>query len=117
MEPVVNEILKNKDSLLVKLNECWKNSPYPSVKLSSYFFAYVELFGHLVNKKSVFIETGILDEGSLFIWRDWLGSEARIIGIDLNPESKKWQNFGFDIFIGDQGDPEFWRKTFLCWRC
>ena len=101
-----------KNILLVKLNECWKNSPYPSVKLTSYFSAYVELFGHLVNKKSVFIETGILDGGSLFMWRDWLGPQARIIGIDLNPESIKWRNFGFEIFIGDQGDPEFWKKTF-----
>ena len=107
----MTDIENKNDRLLLKLYACYKNSPYPSVKISSYFPAYVEMFGHLVNKKSVFIETGILDGGSLFMWRDWLGPEARIIGIDLNPDSIKWRQFGFEIFIGDQGDPEFWKKT------
>lgn len=93
------------------LIKSWKESPFPSVKITSYFPAYVELFGHLVNKKCVFIEIGILDGGSLFMWREWLGPEARIIGIDLNPEATKWRESGFEIFIGDQGDPEFWKTT------
>jgi hypothetical protein len=100
-----------KDNLLHHLIKSWEDSPYPSFKISSYFPAYVELFGHLVNTKCVFIETGILDGGSLFMWRNWLGPDARIIGIDLNPKAIKWRESGFEIFIGDQGDPEFWKKT------
>ena len=100
-----------KDTLLQHLIKSWEDSPYPSVKYSSYFPAYVEMFGHLVNTKCVFIETGILDGGSLFMWRNWLGADARIIGIDLNPQAMKWRDSGFEIFIGDQGDPEFWKKT------
>jgi hypothetical protein len=46
------------------------------------------------------------------MWRDWLGPQARIIGIDLNPAAKKWESHGFEIYIGDQGDPEFWKNTF-----
>ena len=34
--------------------------------------------------------------------------KARIIGVDLNQNAKKWEKYGFDIFIGDQSDPEFW---------
>lgn len=45
------------------------------------------------------------------MWRRWLGDKARIIGIDLNPEALKWKDHGFEIFIGDQGDPLFWRST------
>lgn len=100
-----------KSKLLEKLQQSWQESPYPSLKITSYFPAYVEMFGHLVNKKCVFIETGILDGGSLFMWRSWLGPEARIIGIDLNPEAVKWRESGFEIYIGDQGDPDFWKKT------
>lgn len=100
-----------KNFLLQSLEKSWENSPYPSLKITSYFPAYVELFGHLVNKKCVFIETGVLDGGSLFMWRGWLGPEARIIGIDLNPDAIKWRDSGFEIFIGDQGDPEFWKTT------
>jgi hypothetical protein len=101
----------DKDKLLHDLVKSWEESPHPSFKISCYFPTYVELFGHLVNAKCVFIETGILDGGSLFMWRNWLGAEARIIGVDLNPGAAKWRESGFEIFIGDQGNPEFWKKT------
>ena len=93
------------------LESCWKRSPYPSLKVSNYFKVYEEIFGHLVNTNCTFIETGVLDGGSLFMWREWLGSDARIIGIDLNPQAEKWKDHGFEIFIGDQGNPDFWEKT------
>ena len=93
------------------LIQSWENSPYPSTKLTTYFSSYVELFSHLRNSESVFIETGVLGGGSLFMWRNWLGPKARIIGIDLNPQAMKWRDQGFEIYIGDQGDPTFWRKT------
>ena len=32
------------------------------------------------------------------MWKNWLGDKARIIGIDLNPEAKKWVDTGFEIF-------------------
>ncbi len=93
------------------LKSSWENSPHPTVKITSYFPAYAELFGHLRGRECTFIETGVLDGGSLFMWKNWLGDKARIIGIDLNPEARKWQSQGFEIYIGDQGDPEFWRVT------
>ena len=104
--------MSNKKLLIEKLYSCWKSSPYPSLKITSYFPAYVELFGHLVDKKCTFIETGILDGGSLFMWRNWLGENARIVGVDLNPEALKWKDEGFEIFIGDQADPAFWNATY-----
>ena len=44
-------------SHLQELIQAWENSPYPSTKLTTYFAAYVELFSHLRNSDSVFIET------------------------------------------------------------
>lgn len=99
-------------NLIDSLYDSWKRSPYPSVKLTSYFPAYAQIFGHLVNKECTFIETGVLGGGSLFMWRNWLGPKARIIGVELNPDAKKWEKEGFEIYIGDQGDPEFWADTF-----
>lgn len=99
------------DESILDLKRSWAKSPYPSVKISSYFPAYAELFRHLRGTKCIFVETGVLDGGSLFMWRDWLGEQARIIGIELNPEAARWREHGFEIFIGDQGDPEFWRNT------
>lgn len=95
-----------------ELIEAWQCSPEPSIKISSYFPIYANLFGHLRNKKCTFIETGVLEGGSLFMWKKWLGSEARIIGVDLNPGAKKWESFGFEIFIGDQASPAFWKTVF-----
>ena len=98
-------------SKIESLINAYNNSPYPSYKVTNYFPIYVDLFSHLIGTDCTFIETGILNGGSLFMWRSWLGDKARIIGIDLNPAAKKWEQHGFEIYIGDQGDPEFWRQT------
>ena len=46
------------------------------------------------------------------MWKKFLGSKAKIIGVDLNPDAKKFEKFGFKIFIGDQADPNFWKKFY-----
>jgi hypothetical protein len=99
------------EASLNDLVDAWNASPFPSIKTSSYFRPYVKEFSHLRGQECTFVETGILDGGSLFMWRKWLGDGARIIGIDMNPEARKWEREGFEIHIGDQGDPAFWRKT------
>jgi hypothetical protein len=99
------------DQSLEDLLRCWRTSPESCGKVSAYFPAYVQLFDRLRGTKCVFVETGVLNGGSLFMWREWLGPDARIIGIDLNPAAKKWEQAGFEIFIGDQGDRQFWRET------
>lgn len=87
-------------------------SPYKSVKHTTYFQIYDELFCRYRGKKITFVEIGVLDGGSLFMWRDFFGSEARIIGIDLNPGAKKWEEDGFEIFVGSQSNPNFWESFF-----
>ena len=44
------------------------------------------------------------------MWREYFGPEARIIGIDINPEVKKQEKDGFEIYIGNQSDKKFWEK-------
>ena len=85
-------------------------SPFLSIKHSSYFAVYEYLFSRFQSKKIIFIEIGVLNGGSLFMWRDYFGKQAKIIGVDLNPEARRWQDYGFDIFIGDQTDPKLWEK-------
>lgn len=83
-------------------------SPNRSIKLSHYFSIYDHLFSQYVGTEVVFLEIGVLGGGSLQMWRSYFGPKARIIGVDLNEESKKWQSDGFEIYIGDQADPVFW---------
>ena len=87
-------------------------SKYSSLKWEKYFEIYENIFSKFRNKKIVFVEIGIFQGGSLDIWRKYFGKRARIIGIDLNPECKKFKKKGIEIFIGDQSNPNFWKKFF-----
>lgn len=104
----------DRESILEKseIYKHYKNAKYFSHKYGSYFQVYEELLSKYRNKRFTFVEIGIFDGGSLFMWRSYFGPEARIIGIELNPEAKKWEKDGFEIFIGSQSDPDFWDKFF-----
>lgn len=90
----------------------FNSSPYYSIKHSNYFEIYDKLLTKFVDKRITFVEIGILDGGSLFMFRNFLGKRARIIGIDLNPNAKKWEDYGFEVFIGDQSNRNFWKSLF-----
>ena len=90
----------------------FSNSPYFSIKHTNYFDVYDKLLTKFVGQTITFVEISILDGGSLFMWRDFLGKNARIIGVDLNPEATKWREYGFEIFIGDQSNSQFWVDFF-----
>lgn len=83
-------------------------SPYKSLKHSTYFHSYDHFFNKYRNKAITFVEVGVANGGSLYMWRDYFGPNARIIGIDLNPNVKKFEKDGFEIFIGNQLDEDFW---------
>ena len=87
-------------------------SPYQSIKHQSYFDTYDTLFAPYRQKEIVFVEIGVQGGGSLHAWKDYFGENARIIGIDLNPTVSVLKNDGFEIFIGDQSDGEFWKHVF-----
>jgi len=92
--------------------ESYKKSPYLSLKHSSYFQVYADLLDQYRNKQVTFVEVGVANGGSLFMWRDYFGVSARIIGIDFNPNAKKFEKDGFEIHIGSQSDPDFWELFF-----
>ena len=70
------------------------------------------MFKKFIGKKITIVEIGILNGGSLFMWRKYFGKRARIIGIDLNSKTKQLKKYGFEIFIGDQANKNFWNKFF-----
>lgn len=82
-------------------------SPEPSLKVTTYFHAYDSLLSKYRGREITFVEIGVLNGGSLFMWREFFGPQARIVGVDLNPQAKKWEQHGFEILIGSQQDPEF----------
>jgi hypothetical protein len=88
--------------------QSYKKSPYLSIKHSAYFQVYEELLSKYRGKNITFVEVGVLNGGSLFMWRDYFGPKARIIGLDFNPLAKRWEKDGFEIHIGSQSDSIFW---------
>jgi len=107
--------LKKSNSSYSELDiyKCYMESKFLSTKCSSYFQVYEELLGKYRDSKITLVEVGVLNGGSLFMWRGYLGEQARIIGIDLNPAVRKWEKEGFEIHIGDQADPRFWDEFFV----
>ena len=96
----------------MKIIKSFRSSPKYSIKWDNYFNIYDNIFKKFVNKKITFVEVGIGNGGSLFMWRKFFGKKAKIIGIELNPEAKKLEKFGFQISIGDQSDPQFWKSFY-----
>ena len=94
-----------------ELLDLFNNSKHRSIKWKKYFSVYEQLFEKYRNKKITFVEIGVLDGGSLEIWKKYFGKDSRIIGIDNNSNCKKFENENFEIFIGSQSDKNFWKDN------
>jgi hypothetical protein len=93
----------------LRIYGAYRSSPYLSIKHTSYFHVYERLLSPYVGRSITFVEVGVYNGGSLFMWRDFFGQDARIIGIDLNPLARRWEKDGFEIWIGNQASPTFWK--------
>ena len=79
-------------------------------KWMHYFNVYHKYLSEYRNTSFVFVEVGVQNGGSLQMWRDYFGSDARIIGIDIDERCKMMEKEGFEIWIGNQEDPAFWKE-------
>jgi hypothetical protein len=97
---------------MITLIDCFKTSPRFSLKQTNFFDIYETLFQPYRDREIVLVEIGIFQGGSLFMWRNYFGAKARIIGIEANPDAVELRSQGFEIHIGDQSNPTFWKKFF-----
>ena len=86
-------------------------SEYFSIKHEKYFTVYEKILSKYRDKEIIFVEIGVKDGGSLFFLRKFL-PKAKIIGIDINSDCKKFEKYGFNIEIGDQSSKIFWENFF-----
>ena len=70
-----------------KTRELFQKAKNYSIKYEKYFDVYDKSFDRFRNKKITFVEVGVLNGGSLEIWKDYFHKDSRIIGIDLNRKS------------------------------
>jgi len=76
-------------------------------KWHHYFPIYERYLARHRGRPVVLIEIGLGQGGSLAFWRSYLGPQARIIGVDIDPACERFRDDGFEIHIGSQSDPEF----------
>jgi 23S rRNA U2552 (ribose-2'-O)-methylase RlmE/FtsJ len=94
------------------IKDLFNLSKNKSRKWEKYFSIYEEIFKDYKNKDITFVEIGVHNGGSLNIWKSYFSKNSRIIGIDINPDCKKFAKEGIEIFIGNQSNPIFWKDFF-----
>ena len=79
-------------------------------KPPSYFPIYERHFQRFRNRPVNMLEIGVFHGGSLQMWKDYLGPEARIWGVDVDERTKQFEEDQITVCIGHQSDRDFLRK-------
>jgi cephalosporin hydroxylase len=87
------------------------NQGRPIHKWKHYFPVYERHFRDYMHKTVTFIEIGCGEGGSLQMWKRYFGPHARIVGLDIDPQCKQFEEDQIDIRIGAEQDPEFLRSV------
>ncbi len=95
-----------------EIQNLFNKSQFRSSKYKKYFSNYDEILAKFKGKDVKIIEIGVQDGGSLEIWKEYFGANSKIFGIDLNPQSKKFEVGNVKIFIGSQSSKKFWTDLF-----
>ena len=76
-------------------------------KWKHYFPIYERYFKDFVYKPVTVVEIGVGLGGSLQMWKRYFGPHARIVGIDIDPACKAFEEDQIEVRIGDQSDQKF----------
>ena len=76
-------------------------------KWHHYIPLYERYFSAFRGKKIKFLEIGVSKGGSLQMWRKYLGDDAVIFGIDIDPECAQYNGLAGQVRIGSQVDKRF----------
>lgn len=89
---------------------CDKCDVYHTHKGETYFDVYEKYFSRLRDAEITFLELGVRDGASILTWLEYF-PKAKIVGIDIQPECKRFTNERLSVEIGSQGDPEFMKSV------
>ena len=59
-----------------------------------YFNVYEKWFSSYRGKDIVFVEIGVYQGGSLQMWKNYFGKDAKIIGVDVDERCKEFEEMG-----------------------
>lgn len=75
-----------------------------------YLDIYHRHFAALRDRPITVLEFGVFHGGSLQMWKHYFGPQARIVGVDINPDCASLAEDRIEIHIGDQADRAFLRS-------
>ncbi len=73
-------------------------------KWHHYFEIYHRHLAQFRQRAPVVLEIGVSQGGSLQMWRKYFGEGTQVIGIDVEPRCRQFQDDATTILIGDQAD-------------
>jgi hypothetical protein len=91
------------------LKEIFDSSKVSIHKWENYFAIYESYFDKFRDRNARVLEIGIQYGGSLKMWEEYFGN-AKIFGIDINPDCKTLEEEHIDIQIGSQNDKKFLKE-------
>jgi hypothetical protein len=110
---------KHKNNLVVKPetneeNPLWEyflyNKGHLIHKWHHYFDIYNNHFHRYRDQPVTILEIGVYHGGSLQMWKDYFGTQAKIYGLDIDPRCKELEEDQIEIFIGDQANRDFLKE-------
>ena len=76
-------------------------------KWKHYFEIYDRHFSKYRGTDVHLVEFGVSHGGSLGMWQSYFGPKAKIVGVDINPNCKEFEDGDVRVMIGDQEDRTF----------
>jgi SAM-dependent methyltransferase len=76
-------------------------------KWKHYFPAYEAHFSRYINRPMLFLEIGCGSGGSAQMWKRYFGPHAQIVGLDINPDCRAYEEDQIAVRIGSQSDTAF----------
>jgi|TARA_R100000501_G_C2604610_1_gene100786 hypothetical protein len=89
----------------------WHNTNRAIDKWHHYFKIYDKFLSSKRNIPLRVLEIGVQSGGSMRMWRDYLGQEAILFGIDIDPRCALFDGEYGMVRIGSQDDPAFLQRV------
>ncbi|MDR1701892.1 MAG: class I SAM-dependent methyltransferase [Sporomusaceae bacterium] len=89
----------------------WTNNKKDIFRWAHYFEVYERHFAKFRNTDVTVVEIGVCKGGSLKMWKNYFGSNAQIVGIDISPYCKNFEEDRIKIMVGSQEDRSFLKSV------
>jgi hypothetical protein len=83
-------------------------------KWHHYFEIYHRHLASFRGQSPVVVEIGVFQGGSLQMWHHYFGAGTQVVGIDIDPRCRQFEDESTTILIGDQSDRGFLAEVRRC---